>query len=44
VTYRDVIIVNTTNDRIDVFNLSDFSLSVPENYEALRDLLLAAAG
>ncbi len=43
VVYRDVIIVDSENVQIDVFNLSDNNLSEQENYDALKLLLLNAA-
>ncbi len=44
VVYRDVIIVDSENGEVSRFNLTDRSLSEPENYEALRQLLLTTAG
>ena len=43
VAYRDVVILNGTNERVAVFNLTTYSLSVEENYETLRSLLVSTA-
>jgi len=43
VTYRDVVILDTTNTVIDVFNLTVHDLSKPEEYAALKAMLVAAA-
>ncbi len=43
VTYRDVVILDTRNYRVDVYNLTANDLGVPANYAALRDLLLSHA-
>ncbi|MBT3221744.1 MAG: hypothetical protein HN348_21915 [Proteobacteria bacterium] len=43
VNYRDVIIVNQKNEVIDVFNLTQYSLSNSTNYETLRQKLISAA-
>lgn len=43
VDYRDVVILDTDNQVFDVYNLTQHDLAVSENYEALLDLLLAAA-
>ena len=43
VTYRDVIILNAENEQVAVFNLTTYSLSVEENYDTLRSLLISAA-
>ena len=43
VTYRDVIILNDENERVAVFNLTTYSLSDDDNYEALRSLLISTA-
>jgi hypothetical protein len=42
VTYRDVIVLDEDNGRIEVYNLTDHDLSDPANYAALLALLLAA--
>ncbi len=44
VTWRDVIVTDERNRRVAVFNLTDHDLDFPEEYAALRDLLLDAAG
>lgn len=43
-TWRDVHIVDAENHRVDVFNLTEHDLSEATNYEALRGLLIDAAG
>ncbi|MEI8255804.1 MAG: hypothetical protein WCJ30_09040 [Deltaproteobacteria bacterium] len=43
VTYRDVVILDTRNYRVDVYNLTANDLAIPANYAALRDLLLSHA-
>jgi hypothetical protein len=43
VTYRDVLILNSENERVAVYNLTTYSLSVEENYETLRGLLTSTA-
>jgi hypothetical protein len=42
VTYRDVIILDTDNVPVAVYNLTNNSLADPVNYEALKALLLGA--
>jgi len=42
--WRDVIVVDAENRKVAVFNLFEHSLSDPEDYAALRALLLGAAG
>lgn len=44
VRYRDVYILDEENRLIDVYNLTDNSLSYPENYDELKQKLLDAAG
>lgn len=41
--YRDVWVVDADNVLFGVYNLTSNSLAVPANYDALRDLFLAAA-
>ena len=43
VAYRDVIVLDEENRVVGVYNLTANDLSVPANYEALRDLLVQAA-
>ena len=43
-TYRDVIIVDADNHPIDVFNLTEHDLQDPDEYAALKALLLQHAG
>lgn len=43
VTYRDVVILNAASERVAVFNLTTYSLSDDDNYEALRGLLISTA-
>jgi hypothetical protein len=40
--WRDVIVLDEENRQIAVFNVFEHSLGEPENYEALRAILLAA--
>lgn len=42
-TYRDVVILNESNEISATFNLTDFDLSDPGNYTTLRDLLINEA-
>ena len=44
VAYRDVVILDGENRVFAVFNVTQYNLSIAENYAALRSLLLAAAG
>lgn len=44
VRYRDVFILDEENRTVAVYNLTDNSLSYPENYDELKQLLLDAAG
>jgi hypothetical protein len=41
-TYRDVVILDGNNEIYAVFNLTSYSLSNSDNYEALKALLIAA--
>ena len=43
VTFRDVVILDRDNQKVGEFNLTTDSLSNPENYAALKALLIAAA-
>jgi hypothetical protein len=43
VTFRDVVILNSDNEQVGVFNLTTHSLAVSENYEELKSLLLASS-
>ena len=43
VTFRDVVILDTNNARVDAFNVTVHDLRVPENYGALRQMLVTAA-
>ena len=42
--YRDVIILDASNRKVGVFNLTEHNLDVPAERDALRDLLLEAVG
>ena len=42
--WRDVYVLDGTNEVYAVFNLTTYSLAVPENYEALYALFVEAAG
>ena len=44
VTYRDVVALDADNHPYGVYNLTTRDLAIPENYEDMRSLLLAAAG
>ena len=44
VTYRDVVILDEENRKVAVYNLTEHSLSYPENYDELKALLLDIAG
>jgi hypothetical protein len=44
VTYRDVIILDTENKPIAVYNLTTHGLGTPANYQELKTILLGAAG
>ena len=44
VTYRDVIILNRDGDEAGVFNLTENNLDIPDEYRALKTLLLNVAG
>jgi len=44
VTYRDVVVLDDNNEVVEVFNLTDNTLSDMANYEALKDILVTAAG
>lgn len=44
VRYRDVFILDEENRTVAVYNLTDNSLTVQENYDELMQLLLDAAG
>ena len=43
VTFRDVVILDRSNEKVGEFNLTTDSLSNPANYEALKALLIASA-
>jgi hypothetical protein len=43
VTYRDVVILDPSNVRVDVYNLTVNDLGISANYATLRDLLLSHA-
>ena len=43
VTYRDVFILDASNEVISVFNLTTHDLNIPAEYEALKTLLRDAA-
>ncbi|MEZ4649416.1 MAG: hypothetical protein R3E97_11675 [Candidatus Eisenbacteria bacterium] len=44
VTYRDVVILDEDNERIEAYNLSTHDLHVQENYDTLKAKILQAAG
>jgi len=41
--FRDVIVLNASNEKVAVFNLTSESLSSPANYEALKSALIETA-
>jgi hypothetical protein len=43
ITYRDVIILDGSNRKVSVYNLTDHDLSQPGNYAELKALLQSAA-
>ncbi len=43
VTYRDVVILDENNERLDAYNLTQNNLAVQANYDALKAMLVAAA-
>jgi hypothetical protein len=43
VTYRDVLILDENNVVVGVYNLTSNDLGIPDNYNALRGLLVSAA-
>ncbi|MCA9750694.1 MAG: hypothetical protein KC591_00765 [Gemmatimonadetes bacterium] len=44
VTYRDVVILNEANERIEAYNLTVHDLAIPTNKETLKAKLREAAG
>lgn len=43
ITYRDVFIVGPGNEFLGVYNLTIYDLADPANYDALKNMILAAA-
>ena len=43
VDYRDVVILDATNTKVGVFNLTSHGLQEPDNYNSLRNMLVEAA-
>jgi hypothetical protein len=43
VTYRDVYVLDENNEVVAIYNLTEHDLAVPDNFEALKTLLLEAA-
>ncbi len=43
VTWRDVVILDTRNERVSVYNLTQHDLAVPSNYAYLKQMILEAA-
>ena len=41
--YRDVLILNEKNELVGKYNLTNNDLGMPDNYNALRDMILNAA-
>jgi len=44
VDFRDVIVLDDENKVVAIYNLTTYDLGKPENYVALRNILLGAAG
>ena len=44
VAYRDVIVLDASNEKIATFNLTAHDLAQPEEYAALKAILTTAAG
>lgn len=44
ITYRDVIVLDVENRIAAVYNLTEYDLTNPANYEALKTILRDAAG
>lgn len=42
-SFRDVVILNSVNEPVGVFNLTTHSLAVPANYETLKTMLIESA-
>ncbi len=42
VAYRDVVIADAENVKVQVFNLTTYNLQIPENYDALLQMLVDA--
>ena len=43
VTFRDVVILNSANEQVAVYNLTTHSLGVDANYNELKALLISSA-
>ncbi len=43
VTYRDVVILGTKNEKLGIYNLTQHDLSVTANYDALKSALRQAS-
>jgi hypothetical protein len=43
VTFRDVVILNSDNEPVGVYNLTEHNLADEDNYEELKALLIASA-
>ncbi len=43
VQWRDVVILDGDNEQVGTFNLTTYNLALPENYNALRQMLIDAA-
>ncbi|MEZ5064147.1 MAG: hypothetical protein R3B81_05400 [bacterium] len=43
-TYRDVVILNEANEKIEAYNLTVHDLAIPTNKETLKAKLREAAG
>ena len=44
VTWRDVVMLNSRNEKIAVYNLTEHDLAVPANYDSLKAMLLRYTG
>lgn len=43
VTFRDVVILDVNNEKVDVYNVTAHNLSDPQNYDTLREMFITAA-
>jgi hypothetical protein len=43
IVYRDVVVLDTDNRAVAVYNLTDYNLAIPANYGRLKMILRTAA-